>query len=233
MTTEENQIEIDDTNAKFRTRVSDEIYPAFVENRNMKSTIVVSPYNVSYKEYTLQNAVHNQEQYDLVLSKNVLHGTGVENRCKKMTITYSNVQFSYDKNLPLYNGSPWANPNVKEKDKFFFDTCLGLPQPFVAGACAGLSIDPLNCISSNIENEWGGNGLPISTKIDEYLLDAYHRMNTEEFAKQTNKLWIADKIAKYSDCGKYPTTVGMRVGANVGMIVGRLVGTLVGSTSSK
>ena len=203
-----NNIDIDDTNAKFRVKVSDEIYSSLIDNKNFKNNIVVSPFNISYKEYVLMNDLENQESYDLILSQKVLYSTGIENRCGEMIITYSNIQFSPDSVLRTsqkYNNTPWDAPNSHEPLKYFFDNGPGLPCPFVAGSISGLSIDVLMTMCSQIKAQYGSNAVELSTTVTEPLVDAYSRMISEEYSLKMNKMWCPDRIKNYGLIGKYPS----------------------------
>lgn len=198
-------VEIDDTGMKYRVRVANEIYPAFVENNNYKNIITVAPENVTFKSTTKTSSIEGVEAWDLPLAKGVLNSTGIENT-GNLTITISNIKYSGDHLVwnGKYNGQPGAK-GALTASKALFDNLLGLPCPYVEGVCSGFEYNPLVAICESIEMKWGSNALPNITYINDTLLDAYMRFFEPENLKAYDKLLIPDTVSDYNLIGKYPT----------------------------
>jgi hypothetical protein len=200
-----DDVEIDDTSLKYRVRVADSIYNSFIENKNIKGTIIVSPENITFKKVPLTSMLAGQETWNIPLPKAVLHGTQIEN-LGTVKATFSNIKFSADHvlNAHKYTGEP-ATTGALTADKFVTDNMLGLPCPYVEGALSGFSYNPLIAICNKIELKWGGNAYANVTTIDDQLLDMYTRFYDKQELKNFDRSMIPDEIADYGLFGKFAT----------------------------
>lgn len=199
-------VEIDDTNAKYRTKVAGEIYSAFVESKNFKSSITIAPSNVVFADRVLTSSLAQSNTWDLALAPRILHSTAIE-RTADMTMTIQNIQFSADVvlNKGLYDGNCWAVSSTAEASTYLFDNMLGLPCPFVEGALSGFSMNPLLAVCDSIDVSWGLNNITNRTVLHETLQDVYNRMFDEDEIKMMDRSLIPDKVNDYRLFGKYAT----------------------------
>lgn len=202
---QDENIEIDDTTLKYRVRVNNEIYPSFVENRNIKNVITVSPSNVSYKTNIKINRMEKQEIWDIPLSKSVLNSTCIENM-SDLGIDISNIKFSQDHldAEKVYNNGAGLK-GALTLNKLCMDSMLGLPCPYVEGATAGFSYNPLISLCESVELKWGANAIPQTSYFNDHLLDAYSRLYDPEMLKKFDRTLIPDEINDYTLMGKFFT----------------------------
>jgi hypothetical protein len=95
-------------------------------------------------------------------------------------MTLSNIQFSADHAITLYNGDG-SEVGTLEADKFLCDNMLGIPCPYVEGALSGFAYNPIVSVSTSFDNKWGDNSVSNKTEFDEILLQAYARFMTKRF----------------------------------------------------
>jgi hypothetical protein len=191
-------VDVDDTNLKFRVKVVPELYSAFVENSNFKTSLTIAQKGLSHTESTQQSSFGKTETHSLVIAPSTINSTGIQN-IMDFEYTIGNIQFSADPLSNKYNGVPWTTTTTIAKDKYINDVLLGLPCPYVYGI-AGFVQNPVLATLVSCKNKWGGNSQPIDTPVDESLLDTYMRFHKEEDVKAIDRSLLVDDIGEYNKC---------------------------------